>query len=138
MSPKKILYAILFVISIAYGDDNNLTIYHDYNKSLQIAQKENKPLFILFSKENCQWCKKLKSEIFTNNQILNRLKNEYTILFLDKNRDKYPLDKYEIIAVPTVFLVSPKEEIYTQIVGYHSKPRDYLKWFNYVKIEREE
>jgi thioredoxin-related protein len=137
MLTNKIVIFILLVFSIANGNDN-LIIYQDYNKSIEIAKKENKPIFILFTKENCQWCKKLESEILTNNQILQRLKDEYIILFLNKNQDEYPQKIYDIQAVPTVFLISPTQEIYTQIVGYHSKPKDYLKWFNYVKIEREE
>ena len=107
---KKLLIVILF-ITITYGD-TNLTIYSDYNKSLEVAQKKNKPLFILFSKPNCQWCKKLKSKIVTDINITKRLENEFIILFLDKQKDIYP-SNFEIKAVPDVFLVSPNEEIYT-------------------------
>ena len=135
MPIKKLILAILLSIGIA-NSDTNITIYSDYNQTIEIAKKENKPIFILFSKENCQWCKKLKSKILTTKDISQRLQSEYIVLFLDKDRDNYP-KQYKIDAVPTVFLISPTEEIYTQIVGYHSKDRDYLKWFNYVKIERE-
>jgi thioredoxin-related protein len=131
---KKLLIVILF-ITITYGD-TNLTIYSDYNKSLEVAQKKNKPLFILFSKPNCQWCKKLKSKIVTDINITKRLENEFIILFLDKQKDIYP-SNFEIKAVPDVFLVSPNEEIYTEILGYHKNSEDYLKWFDYVMIERE-
>jgi len=34
--------------------------------------------------------------------------------------------------------VSEDEDIYTEIIGYHKDPKDYIKWFNYVKIERED
>ena len=132
---KKLLTVILF-ISVTYGD-THLTIYNDYNKSLEVAQKENKPIFILFSKPNCQWCKKLKSKIVTDVNITKRLKNEFIVLFLDKQSDKYPT-KCNVQAVPDVFLVSPTEEEYTEILGYHAKSKDYLKWFDYVRIEREE
>jgi len=131
---KKLLIVILF-ITITYGD-TNLTIYSDYNKSLEVAQKKNKPLFILFSKPNCQWCEKLKSKIVTDINITKRLENEFIILFLDKQKDIYP-SNFEIKAVPDVFLVSPNEEIYTEILGYHKNSEDYLKWFDYVMIERE-
>jgi len=122
-------------MSMASGD-SNLTIYSDYNKTLEIAKKENKPIFLLFSKKKCQWCEKLKSKVLTSKKIEEQLNREYIVLFLDKDSDVYP-KKYDIQAVPDVFLISPKEYIYTEIVGYHSKPRDYLKWFNYVRIERE-
>jgi len=132
---KKISLAILLYVSIASGD-SNLTIYSDYNKTLEIAQKENKPIFILFSKKKCQWCEKLKSKVLTTKKIEEQLKSDYIVLFLDKESDSYP-EKYKVQGVPDVFLVSPTEEIYTEILGYHSKPKDYLKWFNYVRIERE-
>ena len=117
--------------------DSNLTIYSDYNKTVELAQKENKPMFILFTKEACKWCEKLKSEVLTIEEIKNQLADDYVVLILDKEKDEYP-EKYEVKGVPSVFLVSEKEEIYTEIVGYHSKPKAYLKWFHYVEIERED
>ena len=135
MCIKKILFALLLYVCMASAD-STLTIHRDYNKTLEIAKKENKPMFILFSKKKCKWCKKLKSDLLTNKKIKAELKSDYVVLFLDKEHDSYPA-KYTPKAVPDVFLVSPKEEIYTEIFGYHSKERDYLKWFNYVRIERE-
>jgi len=135
MSIPKTFLAILLSISIA-NSSTLLNINNDYNKTIEIAKKENKPIFILFTKSECPWCKKLKSKLFSTEEIYKRLQDEYIVLFLDKEKDKYP-QKYKIQAVPTVFLISPTEEIYTQIIGYHKKDIDYLKWFNYVKIERE-
>ncbi len=134
MSLKKILLAIPLLFGIA--NSTPLAIYSNYSKTIEIAKKENKPIFILFSKPNCPWCKKLKSKILTTKDIYKRLEKEYIVLFLDKNRDIYP-KKYKVQATPTVFLISPTEEIYTEIIGYHKNSRDYIKWFNYVKIERE-
>ena len=125
---------ILF-FSMAYGD-NNITIYSDYNKTLEMAKKENKPIFILFSRKECQWCKKLKSKLLTTKEIAEQLKSDYVVLYLDKDSDYYP-EKYRVKSVPDVFLVSPIEEVYAEILGYHSQPKEYLKWFKYVRIERE-
>ena len=116
--------------------DSNLTTYSDYNSTLEIAQKEKKPIFILFTKEVCQWCEKLKSNLLTNEEIAKTLKNDYVVLFLDKEKDAYP-QKYEVKGVPDVFLISETEEIYAEILGYHPKVKDYLKWFKYVRIERD-
>jgi len=135
MRLKKMLLATLLFGSMAFGD-SNVTIYSDYNKTIEIAKKENKPIFILFTKKECQWCEKLKSNLLTNKKIEKELKNDYIVLFLDSEKDKYP-KKYSVEAVPDIYLISEKEEIYTEILGYHSKAKDYLKWFNYVKIERE-
>jgi thioredoxin-related protein len=133
---KKILLALLLYVGLLSAD-SNLTIYSDYNKTIELAQKENKPVFILFTKENCKWCEKLKSEMLTQKEIEEKLQSDYLVLFLDQEKDNYPT-KYEIRGVPSVFLVSEKEEVYTEIMGYHPKPKAYLKWFHYVDIERED
>jgi len=135
MQLKKIVLLILFSIDIVFGD-SNLTIYSDYNKSIEMAQKENKPIFILFTTKHCRWCKKLKSNVLTKKKIEEQLKSDFIVLFLDRDHDDYP-KKYKIEAVPDVLLISEVEEIYAEILGYHSKEKEYLKWFNYVKIERD-
>jgi thiol:disulfide interchange protein DsbD len=133
---KKILIILTFITSI-YAKDSNLTIFNNYKEAIEVAKEQKKPIFILFSKDGCRWCKKLKENIETVDELKNRLKEEFIVLLLDKNRDKYP-SKYKIEAVPTIFLTSETEDIYTQIIGYHKNIKDYTKWFNYVKIERED
>ena len=133
---KKILLALLLTVGVVSAD-SNLTIYSDYNTTIELAKKENKPVFILFSKEKCEWCKKLKSEVLTSEKIEEQLQSDYLVLFLDKEKDDYPA-QYKVEAVPDVFLISPEEEVYTEIIGYHAKLRAYLKWFHYVEIERED
>jgi thioredoxin-related protein len=134
MSIKKLFLSML-LFSIL-NSDTDLTIYYSYKKAFSVAKDENKSLFILFGKSNCQWCKKLKSKIVTDINITKRLEDEFIVLFLDKQKDIYP-SNFEVKAVPDVFLVSPNEEIYTEILGYHKNSEDYLKWFDYVMIERE-
>jgi thioredoxin-related protein len=109
-------------------------VYSDYNKAFAVAKQKNKPLFILFTTKHCRWCRKLKETTFKNEQIIERLNNEFIVLLLDKNHSIYP-DKYKVTAVPTVYITNKDEEVFTSIVGYHKNPHDYIKWFNYVKIE---
>jgi len=57
-----------------------ITIYTNYDEALNIAQKENKSLFILFTKDKCKWCKKVKSMIFNNKPIVKILQKEYIVI----------------------------------------------------------
>jgi thioredoxin-related protein len=134
----KKLILLLSLITLSFANkDSNFTIFNSYKDALKVAKEEKKPLFILFTKENCRWCKKLKSDLLENSNLKDRLQKEFIVLFLDKNIDKFP-KSYNINGVPSVFLVSEDEDIYTEIIGYHKDPKDYIKWFNYVKIERED
>jgi thioredoxin-related protein len=135
MKIKKAILILLLLIGTAHS--NSLNIHSDYNKTIKIAKKEDKPIFIFFFKDNCQWCEKLKAKLLTSKEIYQKLYKDYIVLFLDRDRDNYPKKRFKIDVTPTVILMSPSEEIYTQIVGYHAKDKDYLKWFNYVQVERE-
>jgi len=109
-------------------------VYNNYKEAFLVARKNNKPVFILFSTKHCRWCRKLKETTFRDEQIIKRLNNEFIVLLLDKNYSKYP-SKYNITAVPNVYIMNKDEEVFTSIVGYHKNPYDYIKWFDYVKVE---
>jgi len=108
--------------------------YSDYKEAFKKAKKSNKPVFILFTTSYCRWCKKLKETTLKEQEIINRLNSEFVVLLLDKNHSQYP-SKYKVSAVPTVYITDKNEEIFTSIVGYHKNSHDYIKWFNYIKIE---
>lgn len=109
-------------------------IYTNYKEALNIAKRDNKPIFILFTAKHCRWCKKLKNITFKNKEIIKRLNDEFIVLLLDKNYSEYP-SKYNVNAVPNVYIINNNEKVFTSIVGYHKNQYDYIKWFNYVKVE---
>jgi thioredoxin-related protein len=110
------------------------TIYTDYEKAFKVAKDENKVVFILFSTKFCRWCTKLRDTTLKDSEIVKRLNRDFIVLLLDKNYSKYP-SKYTVKAVPAIYLSDKNEEIFTSIIGYHKNPNDYIKWFNYIKIE---
>lgn len=110
------------------------TIYTNYEKAFKVAKDENKVVFILFSTTYCRWCTKLRDTTLKDAEIVKRLNRNFIVLLLDKNHSKYP-SKYKVKAVPAIYLADKNEEIFTSIVGYHKNPNDYIKWFNYIKIE---
>lgn len=112
----------------------NNTIYTNYEEAFQRAKADNRAVFILFSTEYCRWCTKLKETTLKNPQLLSRLNQEYVVLFLDRDKSQYP-SKYRVKGVPVVYMTDKNEEIFTSMVGYHKNPQDYIKWFDYIKIE---
>ena len=118
-------------------DDNSTKIYTDYNKAFSIAKKEDKAIFILFYTQHCRWCSKLKETTLQDPKVISRLNKEFIVLYLDRDNSLYP-NRYKVKNIPTVYMTDKNEKILTSIVGYHKNPRDYIKWFNYVKIELED
>jgi len=116
--------------------DDIAVIYTNYEEAFSVANSENKAVFILFSTEYCRWCTKLKGTTLQDSELKSRLEKEFVVLFLDRDRDQYP-SKYKVKGVPAVYMTDKNEEIFTSMVGYHKNPKDYIKWFNYIKIELE-
>jgi len=108
--------------------------YTNYNEAFQIAKKEKKVVFILFTTDYCRWCTKLRETTLRNNKIIKNLNNDFIVLLLDKNHSQYP-KSYKIKSVPSIYLTDKNEEVFTSIIGYHKNPNDYLKWFEYIKVE---
>ncbi len=112
-------------------------IYSDYNEAYALAKAKNKSVFILFTTEYCRWCVKLKEITLKDPELGRRLQEEFVVLFLDRDRSTYPT-KYKVRGVPAVYLTDKNEELFTSMVGYHKNPEDYIKWFDYIKIETSE
>ena len=117
--------------------DDIAKIYTNYNEAFSVAKLENKAVFILFYTKHCHWCTKLKETTLLDPKIQSHLKKEFIILYLDRDNDIYP-NKYKVEGIPAVYMTDKNENIFTSIIGYHKNPKDYLKWFNYVKIELED
>ena len=111
------------------------SVQTDYDEALALAKKQNKSLFVLIETEHCQWCKRLKKTTLQDQNISERLASEFVLVVLNRDRDFYP-EKFRVKGVPTVYMTNTKEEIYATVVGYRKNPQEYLKWFDYIAIER--
>ena len=116
------------------SNDTISEIYTNYDEAFKIAKEKKRAVFILFSTKYCRWCSKLKETTLKNREVIQRLNQEFVVLFLDRDVDAYP-SKYSVKGVPSVYMTDENEEIFTSMVGYHKNPHDYIKWFNYIKIE---
>ncbi len=145
---KKILSLLLIFTFLVYSDTQKESsnpdkaialakiskVYVDYEVALNVAKEEKKNIFILFQTEHCRWCKKLKATTLQDSVLTERLNNEFVVLVLDKEKSEYP-STFKIKGVPTVYMISNKGVIFVERVGYYENPKDYTKWFDYVKIE---
>ncbi len=101
----------------------------NYNQALKIAQKEHKPLLILFTGSDwCPPCKAMHKDLFHNKEFI-KLSKKFVLLFIDFPKrktlpEKQQAHNYEVASkyhrggVPTMVFVSPQEKIITKISGY--------------------
>ena len=56
--------------------------YYDYNEALEVARKLRKPLMLDFTGINCVNCRKMEGEVWSDPQVMQRLKEYFVIVSL--------------------------------------------------------
>jgi thiol:disulfide interchange protein len=59
-----------------------LDAWYDYDQALQESKKIHKPILIDFTGFNCVNCRKMESNVWSNPQVFNHLKNDFVLLQL--------------------------------------------------------
>src|SRR5215204_5630068 len=66
--------------------------YYDYNEALEVARKLRKPLMLDFTGINCVNCRKMEGEVWSDLQVMQRLKEDFVIvsLYVDVHKIELP------------------------------------------------
>ncbi len=56
--------------------------YFDYQEALQVAKKVNKPLMLDFTGINCVNCRKMEGQVWSDPEVMKRLKEDFVIVSL--------------------------------------------------------
>jgi thiol:disulfide interchange protein DsbD len=56
--------------------------YFDYDQALACARQQNKPVFIDFTGHGCTNCREMEAVVWSDPEVLKRLKNDYVIVAL--------------------------------------------------------
>lgn len=69
--------------------------YFDYEEGMACAKKQNKPVLLDFKGHACSNCKEMENKVWSNPEVLKRLKEDYIIiaLYVD-DRTKLPEDEW--------------------------------------------
>ena len=89
---------------------------HDYNKALQRAKKENKPVYLFIGADVCHHCERFKRETLSDKKLIERMKKEYILLYMSRDRHNIP-DGYVTFGVPMQYFLTPDGKIIAQIQG---------------------
>ncbi len=68
--------------------------YFDYEQGMRVAKKLNKPVFLDFTGHGCVNCREMEANVWSNPEVLKRLKQNYVIIALYVD-DKTKLEKSE-------------------------------------------
>ncbi|MBC7440221.1 MAG: thioredoxin family protein [Flavobacterium sp.] len=136
-----------------FGSHNIIT-FEDYNLGLEYAKKVNKPILIDFTGKQCQNCRLMENNVWSDEKVLNILKNEIVLISLygdDKKElpknekyissdtgneintigekwSEFQRQKFKSNARPYYVLVNVKEEKLNEPVPYTPNVEKYFNW----------
>ena len=111
----KYLLVMLALISTLWSAE--LGWSDDYKKSLDIAKKENKQVYVLITSSTCRWCRKFENSTLQDAEILKMLNKKYVLVHADRDMDDLP-SWMKIKRVPRHYFVTAKGEEIFSFLGY--------------------
>ena len=107
----KILFILsLFTISI---NADHIHWLGNYDKALQKAQKEHKPLMVLLVKKECTSCNDVIKKSFMGQEYVKHLNQKFvSVIVTYEGRESYPIEMFYSTNFPTLFFVSSQTETF--------------------------
>lgn len=106
--------------------------YFDYEQGMACAKKQNKPVLLDFKGHFCSNCKKMESEVWSDAEVLKRLREDFIIiaLYTDDNT-KLPENEWVEVDGKTLKTIG-KQNLHFQISKYNSNAQPY-----YIIVDHE-
>ena len=149
-------------IATKYG----LVTYYDLEEAKEAAQLLKKPLMIDFTGINCINCRKMEGQVWSNPEVMNRLKNDFVVLSLycdynekdlpeaeqyvskalgskvvtvgNKNAD-YQATRFNAQGQPLYFFIDAQDhDLADKGVGYDPDVDKFIKHLDSVKVKYKE
>jgi len=110
----KLLFLIFIFSTSLFA---NTSWIEDYDEAVNIAQEQNKRIYMLIVSEDCRWCKKFERTTLKDEKLLKRLSKQYVLLHLSRDLDEIP-SKFKTTPVPRHYFLSKSGEVIFPVVGY--------------------
>ncbi|DAB28072.1 MAG: thioredoxin [Sulfurimonas sp. RIFOXYD12_FULL_33_39] len=105
---NKFLLSLFFLFSTLFGAE--LDWSHNYDEALKQAQKEQKGVYLFIGADVCRWCDKFKDMTLSKEHVIKRLREEYVLLYLSRDRHKIP-KHFEVKGVPRHYFLTNEGKV---------------------------
>jgi len=108
---RKILFA-LWLITLSINAEH-IHWMGNYDKALQKAHKEQKPLMVLLVKKECPLCNDVIKDSFMKQEYVKHLNQKFiSVIVTYEGRESYPIEMFYSTSFPTLFFVSSQTETF--------------------------
>jgi thiol:disulfide interchange protein DsbD len=105
-----------------------MTTYFDYEEALAVARKVGKPLMIDFTGINCVNCRKMEAQVWSDPEVMKRLKEDFVIvsLYVDvQNIDLPEKEHYYSEALSKKVTTLGDKNADMQVTRFHANSQPY-------------
>jgi thiol:disulfide interchange protein len=110
-----------------------MTTYFDYDEALAVARKLHKPLMLDFTGINCVNCRKMEGSVWSDPEVMKRLKDNFVIvsLYVDVHTiDLQPSEQYFSKALDKKVTTLGDKNADLQISKYNANTQPYYFFLN--------
>lgn len=114
----KLALGTLFVLAVqtCLAADIN---WQPYSSSIFAKAKKQHSLVLLFGKATwCPWCRRMKSDTFTDSTVINLINKHYIPVSIDIDDDSSIASRYQMSVVPVVIILDGDYKIIDSKTGY--------------------
>lgn len=98
-----------------YGGD---VIWLDSSANgFRAAEETHRPVLISFHSSDCDWCRKMDAEAFTDSKVV-ALTHDYVCVRVDARRDPETVNKYHVTEFPVTLVTDETGKPLTHLDGY--------------------
>lgn len=113
MIKKLLLAAALFLNLNAFDWPS------DYDEALAEAKKEQKDIYLFIGSEYCRYCEKFEKEVLSQEEVIDRLKKSYVLIYLSRDIDDIP-SHLETTPVPRHYFLTKEGKVILTTIGGRS------------------
>lgn len=104
----KIFISLFIVYSTLFSTELNWL--NNYDEALAEAKKQEKGVYLFIGADECRWCDRFKKLTLSNQRAIDRLEEEYVLLYLSRDRHNIP-KQFVTKGVPRHYFLTNRGEI---------------------------
>ena len=107
------LFMILTILLLA-----EVHFYSDFDKTVQLAQKQNKLVYVFLHEDGCPWCRRMENRVLKDADIEKTLEEGYLSVKIEKD-DNIP-SSIDTHFYPSSLIVDPSDSnhILMKLIGF--------------------
>ncbi|MDO5848381.1 MAG: thioredoxin family protein [Methanobrevibacter sp.] len=108
-------------------ESTNINSTNNITEAEEIADAQNKDVFVLFTSDTCTWCDKLKSDTLSDEKVIEKINKYYVTAVVDIDKQPDVANAYHAVATPVIVLLDSNGTEKARLNGYYG-PAELLEY----------